>query len=207
MKIIDISWPISAVMTEYKNKPVMCMDHIKTFGKDGARESIFRFSTHTGTHVDAPSHFLRDGLTIDQIDLNRCFGPCVVVDCTNVEEAVTAEDLENVEIEKDDIVLLKTTNSALEATASFDPYFVYLHVSGALYLAEKGIKAVGIDYLGIEHSQEGHLTHHELFKHDVVIIEGLRLGHVETGHYMFSCFPLNLVGAESAPARAVLFES
>ncbi len=81
---------------------------------------------------------------------------------------------------------------------------MYLEASGAKYLTEKKIKAVGIDYLGIEHSQPGHPTHETLMNGDVIVIEGLRLGHVQKGNYFFVCLPLNMIGLEAAPARAIL---
>ena len=83
---------------------------------------------------------------------------------------------------------------------------MYLEASGAAYLAEKKVKAVGIDYLGIEHSQPGHPTHENLLNADIVVIEGLRLHHVQPGSYFFVCLPLNMIGTEAAPARAILME-
>jgi arylformamidase len=105
-----------------------------------------------------------------------------------------------------DIILLKTANSSLGATALFNPSFVYLEASGAHYLQEKKIKAVGIDYLGIERAQPAHETHLQLMEHGITIIEGLRLQHVKQGRYLVCCLPLNAVGIEAAPARAVLIE-
>lgn len=206
VKIIDISWPVSSTITGYKDKKTVSITQVKEFERDNVRESTITINSHTGTHVDAPSHFLKDGKTIDQIALDRLIGQAVVLDLTMVTDAITREHL--VEhagaINNNDIVLLKTTNSNLQSTAPFNPHFIYLHQSGARYLAEKQIKAVGIDYLGIERNQPGHETHVELFTHDVVIIEGLRLGHVQSGRYEFYCLPLNVIGLEAAPARALL---
>lgn len=208
MKIIDISWPISSATTGYKDKKLVSFTNVKNFNKDGARETTITLSSHTGTHVDAPSHFLKDGKTIDQLALDRLIGQAVVLDLSNVTDAITREHLmaHDAIIHKNDIVLLKTANSLTNPTEQFTPHFVYLHVSGARYLAEKQIKAVGIDYLGIERSQPNHETHTEFFTHDVIIIEGLRLGHVRAARYEFYCLPLNIIGLEAAPARAILLE-
>jgi arylformamidase len=208
VKIIDISWPISSATTGYKDKKVVAFTDVKHFAQDGVRETDIQVSSHTGTHVDAPAHFLKDGKTIDQISLDRLIGQAIVLDCTDVTDAITREHLlsHDAIINKNDIVLLKTTNSATQPTEKFTPHFIYLHVSGAQYLAEKQIKAVGIDYLGIERSQPEHETHTTLFHHDVVIIEGLRLEHVQPGRYEFYCLPLNVIGLEAAPARAILVE-
>lgn len=205
--IIDISWPISSVMTSYKNKSVLEIQELKNFNRDGVRETTFHMGSHSGTHVDAPSHFLKEGKTIDEIHVNRLIGSCVVLDMTDCAERITHDCLMKYDhmIEPGSIVLLKTTNSDLSPIDTFNVHFVYLEASGALYLAEKKIKAVAVDYLGIEHSQPGHPTHEALLNADVAIVEGIRLGHVAAGNYFFVCLPLYMIGTEAAPARAVLF--
>lgn len=205
MKVLDISWPIDPAMTAYKNKKTVLFDCTKTIDKDGARDSTITLSSHTGTHVDAPSHFLRDGKTIDEINPERLIGPCKVLHIE--KEAIEADDLKNYEINAGDIILLKTSNSAFSPQDAFDPSYCYLHESGARYLSEKKVKAVGIDYLSIERSHPEHPTHVTLFHHDIVIIEGLRLEHVQPGSYFFVCLPLFTFGLEAAPARAILIES
>ena len=206
MKVIDISWPISKATTGYKDRSIVDIEEIKNFNRDGARETALHVSSHTGTHIDAPSHFLRDGKTIDEMPLTHFMGDCVVLDMTTCAERITRDCLiaHEKDIVEGGIVLLRTTNSDLAATDKFSPHFVYLEASGAIYLAEKKIKAVGIDYLGIEHSQPGHPTHENLMHADVAIIEGLRLGNVQKGNYFFVCLPLYTIGLEAAPARAIL---
>ncbi len=206
MKIIDISWPISEATTGYKDRHIVKLQEIKSFAKDGVRESKIQMSAHTGTHVDAPSHFLRDGKTIDQIPLDRVIGRCKVLDLTNVAEHITRDRLaeHDNDIAENDIVLLKTSNSSISPTDKFNPHFVYLQDSGAVYLTEKKIKAVGIDYLGLEHSQPDHISHTTLMHANISIFEGLRLKHVDPGIYLLVCLPLNIIGMEAAPARAVL---
>ncbi len=206
MKIFDISWPISKATTGYKDRYIVGIDEIKNFNRDGVRETAIHLSSHSGTHVDAPSHFLREGKTIDEMHLDRLIGDCVVLDMTTCAERITRDCLlaHDNEIAEGGIILLRTTNSDFSATDKFSPHFVYLEASGAAYLAEKKVKAVGIDYLGIEHSQPGHPTHENLLNADIVIVEGLRLRHVQPGSYFFVCLPLNVIGTEAAPARAVL---
>ncbi len=207
MKIIDISWPISQATTGYKDKNIVELAETKNFAKDGARETKLCFSSHTGTHVDAPSHFLQDGLTIDQIALARLVGPAKVLDLTTVDNAqITGDDLAQYasEIKPGDIILLKTTNSLCSPTDKFNMNFVHLEVSGARYLAKRGVSAVGIDYLGIERNQPDHSTHTTLMHADILVIEGLRLGHVNPGPYHLTCLPLAIIGVEAAPARAIL---
>ncbi len=206
MKIYDISWPISTATTGYKDKKVVNFQHIKSIDKDNVRESTITLDSHTGTHIDAPSHFIRDGKTIDQIELSSIIGPCKVFDMSTVNDGITRDHLENLEISAGDIVLFKTVNSATQPTDKFTPHFIYLEISGAQLLVQRKVRAVGIDYLGIERSQQGHLTHHELFKNNITIIEGLRLNAVKQGKYFLCCLPLYTIGLEAAPARAVLIE-
>jgi len=100
--------------------------------------------------------------------------------------------------------LFKTKNSALKNNAPFDPEFIYLDKTGAKYCVEQKIKAVGIDYLGIERNQPGHETHALLLENNIGIIEGLRLAHAEADQYFLICLPLLIPGADASPARAIL---
>lgn len=206
MKIFDISWPISPEITAYKDRKTVNFEQIKTFEKDKVRESLVTLGTHAGTHIDAPSHFQKEGTTIDQLDLSCVIGKCKVLDMTSVTEGITQDHLENLDIQPHDIILFKTSNSALQPTDKFNPQFIFLEISGAQYLVQRKVKAVGIDYLGIERGQAGHLTHNLLFDRGITIIEGLRLQAVTQGSYFFCCLPLAIVGLEAAPARAVLIE-
>lgn len=193
-------------MTAYKDKKTVAFTQNKSFEKDGFYESTIALSAHSGTHIDAPLHFVRDGKTIDQLELSQVIGRCKVFDMSSVTDGITQDHLENLDIQPHDIILFKTSNSALQPTDTFNPQFICLEISGAQYLVQRKIKAVGIDYLGIERGQAGHLTHNLLFKHNIVIIEGLRLQNIKQGSYFLCCLPLAMVGLEAAPARAVLIE-
>ncbi len=203
---IDISWPITADMTTYKDSKIVELRNDKDFEKDYVRSSTISLDSHTGTHVDAPSHFTKGGKTIDQVPLESLVGKCRVLDVTDVEKKITAIDLEKHNIQKNEILLLKTKNSALSPTQKFEYNFIYLEQSGAQFLADKKIKTVGIDYLGIERKQPDHETHVILFEHGITIIEGIRLQQVEAKEYFLLCLPINIQGLEAAPARALLIE-
>lgn len=205
MKAIDISWPITETMTTYKDAKNMGIKLTKNFDTDGMRECCLSLGTHLGTHIDAPSHFIKNGPTLDKIELEYTMGECKVLDFTDIEDKITEEHLSMYDIEYEDIILLKTKNSFLKPDAPFNKNFVYLDESGARYLADIGIRCVGIDYLGIERDQKDHATHITLMLADVVIIEGLRLAHVEQDLYSLVCLPLALQGTDGAPARAILF--
>lgn len=208
MKLIDISWPLSAATTAYKDRHVINFEDTKDFTRDGVRETKITLGSHSGTHIDAPSHFLKNGKTIDELSLDRFVGKSMVLDMSHCSRRITRDDLLRYDelIPCGDMVLLRTTNSFLSTFSTFDSDFVYLASCGAQYLIEKKVKAVGIDYLGIERDQQGHTTHASLMNADIVIIEGLRLGHVEQGAYLLFCLPLNVIGLEAAPTRAVLID-
>lgn len=191
-------------MTTYKDSKVVQFTHNKRFEDDKVRESTITLNSHTGTHIDAPSHFLQNGTTLEHIPLEHLVGPCRVLDLTHVKGSISDRELEKHDIQAGQRLLLKTTNSVLEPTSLFDYNFVYLDASGAQFLASKKVLTVGIDYLGIERNQPDHETHATLFEHNIVIIEGLRLKDVQPGCYELYCLPLAVHGLEAAPARAVL---
>lgn len=206
MKIIDISWPISNDMTTYKDKKDVSIKRIKDFHSDNVREMQLCMGSHTGTHVDAPAHFLENGETIDFVDLDKLVGKCQVIDFTHLDEKISYDDLKNIKINSE-ILLFKTKNSFLSPVAPFDYDFIYLDSSAANYLVENfSLKSVGIDYLGIERNQPAHLTHTTLLEAGIPIIEGLRLQKVQAGNYNLICMPLLVEGADAAPARVCLVD-
>lgn len=204
MEIYDISMTIERDMTVYKNrlekKPHL--EHTRKVNPDGVNESTLHINTHTGTHIDAARHIYDGGDDIDRIDLSRCLTPCRVLDLTAVNECITAQALKEKNISRGEFVLLKTKNSYQDF---FDFRFIYLEVSGAEYLRDMGVIGVGIDCLGIERDQPEHITHNTLLKDGIVILEGLRLKHVDEGSYILSALPLKIKNSDGSPVRAVLF--
>ncbi len=204
--IIDISWPISPDMTSYKDIKIVTFTPTKTLEKDHARETKITLGAHSGTHIDAPAHFIKNGHTIDNILLQKFVGPCRVIELTEITDHINAQDLEKHAIQEQEIILLKTQNSLLNPTHHATKSFIYLDHSAARYLAEKKIKSVGIDYLGIERNQPDHETHITLLNNNIPIIEGLRLAHAPAGNYLLCCLPLAVQNLEASPARAILFQ-
>lgn len=202
--IIDISWPITPDITEYKDRKTVKLERIKTYAADGVRETMICLHNHTGTHIDAPSHFTEHGGSSETVELAKLIGPCRVLDLTHVTDKITKADLEQHAIKAGERILLKTNNSVLAFTAPFEGNFIYVTGDAAQHLADTKIACVGIDYLGIERSQPGHETHKLLLQRGVVIIEGLRLAHVAPGQYQLYCLPLNIPGIDGVPCRAVL---
>ena len=208
MKIIDISTPISENMLIYPGDPKVSIKKIKTYQKDGLQVSTIKMGLHTGTHIDAPSHYLPRGKTIDQIPLESLTGEAIVCDLTNANsgDAIRGRDLKKYGIRAGDIVFLKTVNSD-HGKKKFSKKYVYLDEDGADYLAEKKIKAVGIDCLSIEKFDSSNAAvHKKLLKKGIPIIEGLILRHIAGGRYLTHCAPLRIEGAEASPARCVLIQ-
>ncbi len=203
-KVFDISWPINKDTVEYKNKGVLNIKTVKDVQHDDVHETHMTLDMHTGTHIDAPKHLIRDAQTVDQISFDHLLGYCKVLDLTHVEEKIVESDLHGFDIEENDIILFKTKNSFFSDIGKFEPNFIYLDKTGAQYLASKKVKTVGIDYLGIERNQPGHETHKTLFGSNIIIIEGVRLTKVKQGQYFIICLPIKIEMVEAACSRAIL---
>ena len=206
MNIIDISWPISCNMTQYKDRQLVFVGQTHFLKHDGVHLSSLLLNSHTGTHVDAPCHFLPNSQTHDQVPLSTYVGACRVIDATDIVSMISVDFLKTKSIKAGDIILFKTKNSFLAVDEPFDSNFVGIDAVAAEYLAQKKVKAVGIDYIGIERHQPGHETHNALLGAKIGLIEGLRLAHVEPKEYFFCCLPLALQGTDGAPARAILID-
>lgn len=202
MKMYDVTAPIFEGMPVYKNKPEK-QPKLTTVTNDYVTESRIDMDVHTGTHIDAPLHMVKNGETFETISLEKLVGSCKVVDVTNVNDKITKDDLIHFDIQENDFILFKTKNSFDDA---FNFEFIYIAEDAAAYLAEKRIRGVGIDALGVERNQAGHPTHKTLFGSGIIVIEGLRLKDVPAGEYWMVAAPLKLVGTDAAPARVLLFE-
>jgi arylformamidase len=148
-----------------------------------------------------PLHMIAGGADSTHFQLESVCGLCRVLQIENDVQAITEEVLKKQKVWAGEIVLLKTKNSFSDI---FLEDFAYLAESGAAYLAGEGVRAVGIDALGIERAQPDHPTHKILLGRGIPIIEGLRLGAVPAGDYELLCLPLRMAGVEGLPARAVL---
>jgi arylformamidase len=159
---------------------------------------------HSGTHVDAPYHFLADGDTVDELPLEILIGKARVVEI-GARDKIERSDLEALDLRDDLRVLIRTRMSGQLRVPEFQEDFVYLTPDAATYLVQAGIKLVGIDYLSVErYGSKEFAAHHALLSAGVVIVEGLDLSAAEPGEYDMTCLPLRIVGADGSPARVVL---
>lgn len=204
----DISMTIRKDMLVYKGKNEMRprLSTIKNFNEAATHESELQMNVHTGTHVDAPFHMLKDGENADSFFAENPFYQAKLIDLTNLDEKITAKDLKNYEIKKNSFVILKTRNSEPGFLENAPEKFIYLAASGAKYLKNKEIKGVGIDTNGIERSQAEHPTHKKLLNKKIMILEGLRLNNIQAGNYILLLALLKIANSDGLPGRAYLFE-
>ncbi len=207
MQTYDISVAVSPDLPAWPGDPGVVLERVEKI-ESGADSNLTRLSmsAHSGTHVDAPYHFLQDGVSIDQLPIDLFTGRAYVLHLSDVD-LITAQVLENAAIPpRTRRVLFKTRNSDLWARreADFHPDYVALSADAASYLVDRGVKLVGVDYLSVAPFNATVSTHEILLKAGVVIVEGLDLSEVAQGRYTFYCLPLKLVGADGAPARAIL---
>lgn len=172
---------------------------------DECNVSRLAMGLHSGTHMDAPEHFIAGGATIDTMPLEATVGPARVVEIRD-PVAIGPEELARAGLQRGERVLFKTKSSSRDwARAPFDEGFVHISAAGAQALVDAGVRTVGIDYLSVGAFEgDGVRTHQILLGAGVWVIEGLDLSKVEPGAYELICLPLKVLGAEGAPARAIV---
>lgn len=206
--IIDITLNISEDMTTWPGDRDVVISRVRDMDKgDYLNVTNITLCVHTGTHMDSPKHFIKDGKGIEDLSLDTLVGPTQVIelDCVDIIEPA---DLEAAGIfDNTTRLLLKTRNSALwdDMTHAFDKAFVGPSPAAAQWMVDRGIQLVGIDYLSIERYKEpDHLTHLILLREEVSVVEGLDLRKVEPGMYHLTCLPIKIKGSDGAPTRAIL---
>jgi arylformamidase len=202
MQLIDITVPIRDGMVHYDGNPEIHLERVLSIqAGDSANVSRLDFGVHTGTHVDAPVHFLEGGAGAEGLPLEPLIGPAHVIDATSVERALDEAALHGLDLPVGaERLLFKTRNSKLWESDVFTRDFVRLTGEGAAYLLERGVRLLGLDYLSIGDRE----AHRLLLGAGVVAVEGLDLRSVEPGPYVLLCLPLKIVGSDGAPARAIL---
>ena len=203
---IDISVPIYSGMVHWPDDPAVRIEHIQDLSRgDAANVSRLELGAHTGTHMDAPRHFLADGAGLDELPLDATIGPARVIPIAHPQAILSAE-LEPHRLRAGERVLFRTNNSErCWKNSQFVEDFVYISAAAAQYLVQRQVRTVGIDYLSVGgYLHDGVETHQILLGAGVWLIEGLNLAAVEPGAYELVCLPLRVVGADGAPARAIL---
>jgi len=200
MKIIDITRPLSEDILIYPGdkRPVF-----RQVDRGNYLISDLQMSTHTGTHIDAPFHYLKTGDTIDSIPLSHIMGKCRVIDMTCAGISITSNHLKG-RLDGIHRLLLKTSFSAKDC---FDENFPSLTADAARLITESDMKCIGIDSPSIESYNCDGTVHRELLSKGCIIIELLNLSNVGEGEYTLVALPLPFTGLDGSPARVVLIEN
>jgi arylformamidase len=207
MPIHDISLPISEGLAVWPGDPAVHITQPAHLDRgDAYTVSRLDLGAHTGTHVDAPAHFIAGGAGVDDLDLQVLVGPAWVVHARQAG-ALSAEILAGLAIPPGvERLLFRTRNSERWARGeqAFFPGFVGITPDGAQWLIDRGVRLVGVDYLSVASLADIVATHQVLLRAAVVLVEGLDLSRIDAGAYRLVCLPLKIAGGDGAPARAIL---
>jgi arylformamidase len=206
---LDVTAPIDAATTPiYPGDAPIKLDFLQHLDKGGRLTlSAFAFGAHTGTHVDAPMHFIKGGDSLEKIPLERFMGAVRVIDCSPEALAIDAQELNKHSWRGARRVFFRTRNSrnGWMTDPVFHEDFTYLAPDAAKLLAGAGVELVGVDYISAEKfGADEPLTHRALLGKGIPIIEGLDLRAVKAGEYDLIFLPIRIVGHEAAPSRALL---
>ncbi len=202
----DISLLIEDGMLSWPSDPEVRIEPAKTVTDHGSNVTALRSGTHLGTHIDAPKHFFDDGAGVDAFPPEQLIGPAVLVDVTDAPgETIAVSDLEGTVPDGVERVLLKTKNTERGLLRQpFTKDYVALSGEAAGWLADRGVRVVGIDYLSIQKRGDDRTPHTALLKRGAAIIEGLYLEGVPAGQYELIALPLRIKDGDGAPARVLL---
>lgn len=206
MDWLDISVPIQGGMVTFEGDPLVHLERVSAMA-DGAVCNVSRldFGVHSGTHVDAPVHFIDGAAGIEAVALDALVGPALVVDATGVDGAFDRAVIDRLSIPTGtERLLFRSRNSTLWDKPAFDGSFAAVTADGASALVERGLRLVGADYLSIAPFGDPTPTHVALLAAGMVIVEGLDLREIEPGWYDLICLPLRIPGSDGGPARAII---
>ncbi len=205
--LIDISVMLHAGMVHWPGDPSVAITRTSDIASgDAATVSRLSMGSHTGTHMDAPLHFIRMGKGLDEMPLEATIGPARVIQIHD-PNVIRSDELKPHRIRRGERILLKTKNSTrCWKMDRFVEDFVYLSTEAARFLAARRVRTVGIDYLSVGGYRErnGVVVHRTLLGAGIWILEGLDLSRVRPGRYELLCLPLRVLASDGAPARAIL---
>ena len=207
---IDVTVPLREGMAIWPGDIKIQIERRKSMERgDGANNSAIHFGVHTGTHMDAPRHFIAKGKSIDQLPLDTSVGLARVIEIKDTV-SIKAEELKQYNIKRGERILFKTVNSPrCWQTDNFVNDFVFITRDAAQFLVDAGVILVGVDYLSVGSPLDPEKTlrpdtHQILLGAGLWLIEGMNLTEVKTGNYNLICLPLKLVDTEGSPVRVIL---
>jgi arylformamidase len=212
-EIIDISVPLHEKLPFWPGSPGVKFEwRHEITNENPANVSTMTMDVHTGTHIDAPLHFVKDGKSTSDIPLEKMIGKCFVLEILN-KQKISSSDIV-LSLKKAGLdetipskILLKTENSFKHWNnfeSPFEKNYCSLSEDAAAWVAKQKLDLIGIDYHSIQLFEDGPLTHQLILGAEVVVLEGINLKEVESGWYELYCLPLKILGREGAPARAIL---
>lgn len=212
MEIFDISLTISPSLPVWPGDPRVTLERVSKIEEGNeANVSRMELGVHTGTHVDAPFHYLGNGsTTVEELQLDELIGKAFVLHVPDEVRLITAQVLRQSNLPPGvNRLLIKTSNSSawVREERDFRENFVAVSPDGADYLVECNVRVIGVDYLSVAPYIDTTPTHVILLEAGVIIIEGLNLSEVPQGEYDLYCLPLKIKGSDGAPARAILVSS
>jgi arylformamidase len=194
-------------MAHWPDNPPVELERTRDMERgDKANVSRLTLGVHSGTHMDAPVHFQPGAASIDRMPLDAAVGRARVIRIHDRIQ-VTVRELEAARIRHGERILLRTRNSpAAWRGPGFVEDFVHLSTEAAQWIAARGVRTLGVDYLSVGgyRARNGAAVHHALLGAGVWIIEGLDLSRVPAGPCELICLPLKLLGSDGAPARAIV---
>ncbi len=207
-KAIDITTGISPDTPVYEGDPKPLIERVSSIKNDGFVVSRMSIGTHTGTHVDAPSHIFVDGKSVDELTPESFMGKAVLLDLSSGDGCIKEDELEKLFVqyanEEDvSVLLIKTENHSASCKSPCSGRM--LAATAGEWIMEHGFTVVGVDTLSVD--SDPSLPNHNLFlRNGLSIVEYLHLSKVRAGLYFFICLPLKLIGCDGAPARAILMD-
>lgn len=208
MKIIDLTQTISETMPVYPGTEQPKLTVANTIEKDGFRETLLSFYSHTGTHMDAPFHIYADRTSLDALPAEQFVGKALVIDCCDVGEGgeIGMEYIDKTLADEADFLLFHTGWDKNWGQEKYFGAYPVVSLEVCQYLLDSGKKGVGFDVIGIDPVSDGNLTRHKMLlsQRDIVIIENLtNLDKVGSDLFTFAALPLKYKDADGAPIRAV----
>ncbi len=206
MRVLDLSHLMSNHMPVFPGSPDPDFRDISQFEIDGFREKLLHISSHTGTHIDAPAHMIKNGKTLDKFDTDRFIGNGIVFDVTkfNPGEIPPSAFDKSIRLRNIDFVLFYTGHSTKWGSPEYFENSPYISSELAEMLSMENIKGIGIDSISIDEiSSTEYLSHHKILSKNIIIIENLtNLGLLKGKTFKFICLPLNIEHGDGSPVRA-----
>ena len=208
MKVLDLSHNLESNMPVFPGTEGPVLNNICTMEKHGFREKLITMYSHTGTHMDAPSHMLYDGKNLDDFDISHFLGPCLVIDCSSLSRDITLEHIKKYDLKNIDFLLLRTGWDKYWGQEQYFSDFPALTLEAAEYLARQSLKGIGVDCISVDLMENSDFqVHKTLLKEDMIMIENLKALDQIEDNMILQAMPLKIKQADGSPIRAIAIKS